>query len=162
MGSRSRCLVTAMTVMHIGVTRSSRSWNQTLGIWIHTYIGVCPYAASLEWTTRFIDCSAWYWLADRVQMCKAPSIYLALKSQPKGQLHIFTRYSWATLPVPGEFLPLTGTHLMNRVGPSAARGGPGMAAIIGPGGPITLLWTVRVNRFWGGAISPPPLVRIRS
>ena len=37
-------------------------------------------------------------------------------------------------------------------GPSAAGGGPGMAAIFGPGGPIILPWTVRGNHFRGGTV----------
>ena len=36
-------------------------------------------------------------------------------------------------------------------GPSAA-GGPGMAAIFGPGGPIILPWTVRGDHFRGGTV----------
>ena len=33
-----------------------------------------------------------------------------------------------------------------------SKGGPGMAAIFGPGGPIILPWTVRGDRFSGGTV----------
>jgi len=43
-------------------------------------------------------------------------------------------------------------HSRQQGGPSAARGGPGMAAIFGPGGPIILPWTVRGDHFQGGTV----------
>ena len=37
-------------------------------------------------------------------------------------------------------------------GTVGGKGGPGMAAIFGPGGPIILSWTVRGDRFRGGTV----------
>ena len=37
-------------------------------------------------------------------------------------------------------------------GTVSSRGGPGIAAKFGPGGPIILLWTVRGDRFQGGTV----------
>ena len=42
------------------------------------------------------------------------------------------------------------THLCG--GTIYSEGGPGMAAIFGPGGPIILPWTVRGDRFSGGTV----------
>ena len=37
-------------------------------------------------------------------------------------------------------------------GTVGSKGGPGMAAIFGPGGPIILPWTVRGDHFRGGTV----------
>ena len=55
---------------------------------------------------------------------------------------------------------LTGTYPTERSsqimhlcgGTIYSKGGPGMAAIFGPGGPIILPWTVRGDRFSGGTV----------
>jgi len=120
MGSRSRCVVTAMTVMHIGVTLPSLGTR----LWAFGYTPTLEFVPMLlHWNEQPDSLIAVHDTGlQTMYRCAKHHRFISPWKPVLKDSFIFTRYSWATLPVPGEFLPLTGTHLLNRVGPSAARG----------------------------------------
>ena len=82
-------------------------------------------------------------------MRKVPSFYLALQPQRQAD---WTASSLLGTAVP-EAVPARAVVLINAQGGTVgSKGGPGMAAIFGPGGPIILPWAVRGDHFRGGTV----------